>query len=615
MLKEDEPASYYRFIRANPDSPHIDEAKERLAFHKVRRDPTLENFDEFYSKYPDSTLLGDLRPLVEAQAFEVARSVGTVAAYESFLERFPDGPFRSRAEGNLEYERAGGYVGRFEELALFAQSHPDSDFAVEARRSVESMQGRQARHFDRISLWIDLAANQVQRAELIDAFTQMAVESYQRYRVKLDTSTAQGPGVPESVDAEPGQLWLVIRHRETVSDARLDETGGFIPRSVTGSTTVSLQANADEAPIWEQTHSLSIDSEVASADSSVLLVEEAADYWTSWFAPVVSWDSSLALRPRITFDTPPVAIDAARDRAALLFADGHVEILDLADPAAPYLLGESKRAAHPESWEGVRIHDDRLLVFGRGGLAMVTFDERSPALQVLQESRRIGAVAAVESLGDGGPILVGSERGLLLMEQIGELPARLVSRPIFGLASVGDAVIFTDGETLFISTLDMLRKQKVLAQLRLDGGLRGGEYLSEARLRSFGSIAVLFGGEETLVFELKDIQRPQVLARLDSQVTGRVSDVTKIAGRVFLLGERGLQQLSSDAKRVVESIEVTPRARIARMGRHLVATGEEGAQVVDASPFVSRGVVLPVASWDDSDGGDATQAAPAELME
>ena len=56
-LEEDSPAAYYRFMREHGDSKFAGEARERLDFHKLYRDPSLAGYTKFRRAYPDSTLL------------------------------------------------------------------------------------------------------------------------------------------------------------------------------------------------------------------------------------------------------------------------------------------------------------------------------------------------------------------------------------------------------------------------------------------------------------------------------------------------------------------------------------------------------------------------------
>jgi len=118
--EEDSPAAYYRFMRDHADSEFASEARERLEFHKLRREPTLAGFDRFRRDYPDSTLTEQLYPALQKPAFEAARAAGTASAYREFLAGFASGDYAIRAEGNAAFVEAEGFGGDPDRLAAFA---------------------------------------------------------------------------------------------------------------------------------------------------------------------------------------------------------------------------------------------------------------------------------------------------------------------------------------------------------------------------------------------------------------------------------------------------------------------------------------------------------------
>ena len=89
--------------------------------------------------------------------WEEARDEDTVAAYEAYLERYPDGPraqqARSRAR-TLQVEQAWRDARERDSRSAyeaFLESWPDSDFAEEARSRIEARQ--------RAEIWRSLAAS------------------------------------------------------------------------------------------------------------------------------------------------------------------------------------------------------------------------------------------------------------------------------------------------------------------------------------------------------------------------------------------------------------------------------------------------------------------------
>ena len=72
-----------------------------------------------------------------------------------------------------------------------------------------------------------------------------------------------------------------------------------------------------------------------------------------------------------------------------------------------------------------------------------------------------------------------------------------------------------------------------------------------------------------------------------------VHDALEISGRIFLLGDRGLQLLDPAGERVAENIPVIDAARMARMGHHLTMVGGRSMQVVDAVPVAVQFETVP----------------------
>ena len=83
--------------------------------------------------------------------------------------------------------------------------------------------------------------------------------------------------------------------------------------------------------------------------------------------------------------------------------------------------------------------------------------------------------------------MLASSRGLLLAEPDGSNAERMMRRIVLGLDALGRTLVFTDGESIFISTLAMLRENRVIAQLRL-----GREFKPE-RVRVIDTHAIVMG--------------------------------------------------------------------------------------------------------------------------
>jgi hypothetical protein len=330
---------------------------------------------------------------------------------------------------------------------------------------------------------------------------------------------------------------------------------------------------------------------------SMLFTQPGASYWGDFFVPVATWRSNLALREPIASERLAVDLDAAGDRVVLLFEDGDFRVLELTDPSEPLTLVEY---AHPEDmtrWQGIRVHGDRVYLFGEDGLEVVRFGAQGPEREALQERPAYGTVLAVEPMGDG--LLLATRRGLFLTDRLGANHRQLVRRRLRGMALVGRTVVFADREALYVSSLGLLQQGRVSGKLKL------GHEFAPGPVLAFGSDVVALGEGGALLVDMRTPSKPRIRSRVASAEVGRVRDAAQQGGRLFLLGDRGLQLLARSGGRVVESIDVASRDRVVRMGRHLVAIGPSGVQLVDGTPFTAP---EPSDGWEAA----ATPAAPEE---
>jgi hypothetical protein len=188
--------------------------------------------------------------------------------------------------------------------------------------------------------------------------------------------------------------------------------------------------------------------------------------------------------------------------------------------------------------------------------------------------------------------LLAGSRGLVVMTDSDEPPQRILRRVIRALAGDGEHLFFSDGGVLFVSTFEELQKNKLVGQLRL------GDGFGAHTIRSLGSWVAVLGEEAVSLVDVSDPANPELISRLDRSRVGRVSDALEMAGRIFLLGDRGLQLLDPGGERVAEHIPVIDASKMARMGHHLTMVGEQSMQVVDSVPFTVQ--FVPAARAKDA---------------
>jgi hypothetical protein len=349
---------------------------------------------------------------------------------------------------------------------------------------------------------------------------------------------------------------------------------------VSALTRVTLSLGSEGVPVWQRDFQIHVDSRDHLDQTSILFAPSGRRYWDSFFVPVATWQSKAAVRSRLTLAKKVGAVDAVGDRAVVLFQDGDFQLIELADPSAPVVLAEHHRPRDFKQWSGVRALGDRIAIFGDDGLEVIRFTKQgSETLTALQRGD-IGSVVAIEPFGEG--ILMAGNRGLMSAQADGSNPMRLLRRSLRGFAVAGDTLIFSDAKSVFLSSIPLLRENRVLAQLRV------GPEFGPGRIRVFGNTVVVLGETGVLVLDTTDPRKPRVVSQLRSQHIGKIEDASQVKGRIFLLGDRGLQLLDEQHRRVVDSIDVETRNRIATMGRHMVAIGTQDLQVVDATPFTAR---------------------------
>lgn len=572
-LDEDTAAAYHRYLREHPGSGHADEAKARLAFVRVRQNPTPEAFRSFEKEHAGSPLVDELRPLVEDVFFDRARARGSAEGYRAFLADFPSGRHAARAAGNAAYLEAQGFGGDPVRLAAFAREHPRSDFAAEALRSVESVELRGRSGFERVALVLDVPSDVPSHDRLRRLFAERAQESYRRSGVPL--LIASGPTDPRltQVDAR-----LTVSHREQEVRTRLED-GRVEQPGIMAETRVTLMTRGEKEPIWNEVFTFRAPVRERTAGESVLLHPRAwTTYWErEFFVPVATWNTRHAAHPPRQLAKAPVAVEMVGTRAIVLFGDGDFQLLDLGDPSRSVLLGEYRRPRDLAHFEGVAWLGASVGVFGPDGIELVSVDGVPRRTRVYPRSE-VGSIIGLEPFAEA--LVAAGKRGLLLVTEGGGVQT-LFPREVLGLSRHGDTLLFTDGTSLYLASLPVLKQGRVEGELRLGRGFR------PARLRVSGGQAVVMGDPGLVRIDVSRPAQPRVVSRLGFDEVGPVQDADVVAGRVFLVGMRGLQISDASGNRIVDSVDVIPRHRLAAVGRHVVLIGEKSLQVVDATAFTA----------------------------
>ncbi len=578
-LREDTPAAYYRYMRDHPDGDHAAAAQERIDFHKVKRNLTLVNYRWFEAKYPHSVLLDDLRPDIEPKAFEGARAAGSAEAYRDFVVEFPNGSHASRAEANAIFLESDGFGGDVQKLARFAADHPESDFAAEAVRSAEASKLHASTRIRRIALEVRIDSKSPEPRRLTVLFTDAARKAFDGSGIELLVV----PAGKRAVDVHT----LTIEHREVPVSAEM--AGGEMSRSGwMAQTRLTIRPPERESdPIFRRTFELRVEEHEHVDGRSILFGKSGPVYWSSFFVPVAKWASNATVRPPVALEGEEqvVAVDAAGDRAVVLYEDGRFDLVELSDPTRPVVLATYRRPRDFKKYSDVRIVGARIAIFGEDGIELVEFTDEGPVAVVSRDRGDVGSVLALTPYRGG--YVVATATGLYWLPSDRDRPERLMRRVIHGVDVVGNDLLLTDGETVFVTNVDLIRQKRVKAQLKL------GKTFGPGRVRAEGRRAVVIGKDGILAIDLRDAAKPKVTAKIHSQYVGNVLDATHVGHRIFLIGDHGLLVMDPNARTVTETVDLQPRARVATMGRHVVAVGDAKMQVMDATPWLATGVAKP----------------------
>lgn len=574
-VAEDTPAAYYRYLREHPGSKYADDARERLEYHKVLAKPSIAGYEAFRKKHPRSHLLVNLKPALAGPAFELARARGTAQAYREFLTDFPDGPLSARAIGNATYLEADGFGADPERLADFARVHSASDFAAEAQRSADTVAAHAGAGTARLGLrfQIDASVPEARRVRqtLMDRIQEHAMRAGVRLALLPDGEGSTGMS---------GTL-LEVSHREDAV-AQVSESGGLARPGVLGVTRLVLRDAATGHAIVERSFEIRLEDKAHVPGTSVLFSGAAPRYWQQFFVPFARWSNDRTVRPAQKLGRPVVDVASVGAQAIVLFEDGDLEVHDLADPAKPAVLFGFDRGENYKKWSGVRVIGQRVAIFGEEGLEILRLDQGRPVRERSWTRGEIGRVLAVAPVG--GELVIVGAKGMQVVDLEKGTIRRAMRRVLQGIGASGSALVFADGDSIFVSNLALLMDERVIAQLKL------GRTFGPKQVRVVDHVAIVTGPGGVIVVDVAVPDKPRIAAKLFARELGDVSDATMIDGRIYLVGQRGLQVLNPRMDGVEETVDVGARRRIAAMGRHLVTADGAGLQVVDGSPWSQHAV-------------------------
>jgi hypothetical protein len=581
VRNRDTVAAYNQFLRDHPNSGYADEARQRLEFRRIRTIPSIHGYENFLAQFPNSSLRPELKAFIEPKFFERARSTNTGDAYRQFLALYPSGESYDRALGNLEYVERVRPTANAASLERFVVEHPDSDFAAEARQTLDLLDLKRRTRMDKVRVRVDVAPNVLQPERVRRGFASVVHEAYSRAGIEVVMAE---PGERNSIDAD-GEV-RIDYHEATAS--------GLFGGTLLSHCRVRVFHKDFEEAIWDRSFEAPADHVIKGAygRDKTVFANSKFRFWDSFFVPLSTWAASTARIHETVYFEDVRALDVRGDQAALLLERGGVDFLDVSSPAAPHVVARYRRQSDLSHWSGVMMIDDTFtLIYGGDGAELVRRTDLAPERVARWDLAEIGAVRGAVSYDDETALLATSK---------GVYAIRLNQRPLSAHRMLDGEYVGVEAQYPYIYVIAP-DKVEVASPKHLLRHMTGrqmslGEHFGARRTRLQNGTLFVFGKNEIAEVSVANPSRPKVLSSLPPEQLGEVSDLAYSGGNLFLLGERGLQIANYTGAKVRDSIQVGATRRVEVKDRFAFVVGARKLQVFDLSPYRSTGSAsLPAA--------------------
>lgn len=582
----DEERAYNQYLRSNPDSPYAAEARQRLDFLRARGLKSTAAFEAFASKYPQSPWLEDLRAEMEPLYFEKARATNTPEAYRAFLASYPDGALAPRAQGNLVYVEQIRGASSSEAMQMFLEKHPESDFAIEARQALDLVALRAQTQIRSMGVRVEVAPNVAQPQRVERGFAAMVARRYAELGIPVSFIPRSGGPTPD-MDA-----WVRVDYEESQA------TGVLGGATQVARCRIRVYHETAEEPIWDRTFEAPAEhvlDESRGRDKTIFGNSRYA-FWKQFFIPVSTWKTAATHVHRIDYLEDVASIDVSGDRAAVMFARGGFDLIDISTPAHLTTVGRYRREQDLSRWSGVKIvSDDLVLLYGPDGAEFVDHSGPKPKPIGRWELPEIGAIRAAGVYEQTA--LFAGNRGVyaVRLNQRPLKPHRLLEGDYVGVEvgpvrPGGESAIYLVSPTrVEVTAPQHLLRHMIRSRVAL------GPSFGASRSRRIGDSLFVFGKNETVELSLVQPIRPELKARIDASVLGAVNDMTGLGGQLYVVGDRGLQVAGAKGEVVVDAIQVGVETTMTRKDHYLFLAGARALEVVDIGPYAMHAAAAPAA--------------------
>ena len=80
---------------------------------------------------------------------------------------------------------------------------------------------------------------------------------------------------------------------------------------------------------------------------------------------------------------------------------------------------------------------------------------------------------------------------------------------------------------------------------------------------------------------------PRVVRLISSKAFGQIHDAVAMGGRLYIVGDHGLEVADREGKWIEDRIQIAANRRVTPMGRFLVLGGGPVVEVLDVSPYLA----------------------------
>ncbi len=592
-------AGYNQFIRDHPDSSYVADARERMAFLRVKTYGTIEVFEEFRKRYPKSRLMPELLVIVEPLFFEKARVANSPQSYRQFLAMYPEGALVEKAVGNLAYVERVVYDPSAAALAQFVEKYPESDFWEEAKQTLEIVDSLAGTRIRRLGIRVDVAPNVVQADRVRKGFAAMIAKAYRERGVQAVPLRVDEPAGPD-IDG-----WVRVDYREAPAASSIGSASLYV------FCRVRLFHRDFDDPIWDRNFDAPAThlNKGAYGRDKTIFGNSSYPFWDRFFVPVATWAVSDTRVSKLKYLEDVRAVHVRGDSAALLLERGGVDFVDVSSPSALRVAERYRREVDLAEWHGVRLLRDNLAItFGNDGAELIRRADQAAMRVARWDAGELGAVTSA-MLFDDATLLIGGSQGLFAvrMNRAPLIPQRLLDGEVVGIEVKPPLVYVVRPDRLEVALPKHLLQHITARKISLGKGFRA------ERVRMSDDQLLVFGKDRVAEVSLEQPTRPQVIGTVEHSDVGQVADMASDGKYRYILGERGLQVTSLSTVKPRDFIQVGANDALTLKGRFALLVGQSSVEVLDLAPYAES--PDPTLAYARTQVRRQSEAAPASAAE